>query len=41
MVITSSYNISREIWEIDWFIVSLFPSNSGITAKMDGITRLP
>ena len=31
----SLYNISREISEI-WF-----PRNSGITAKIDGITRLP
>ena len=25
----------------DWFIASLFPRNSGITAKIDGITTLP
>ena len=25
----------------DWFRASLFPRNSGITAKIDGITRLP
>ena len=32
---TWSYNISREISEIYWFIASLFPRNSGITAKID------
>ena len=36
-----SYNISREIRRFDWFIASLFLRNSGITAKIDGITRLP
>ena len=25
----------------DWFIASLFPRNRGITAKINGITRLP
>ena len=36
------YNISREIRRFDLlFRASLFPRNSGITAKIDGITRLP
>ena len=35
------YNISREIRRFDCFRASLFPRNSGITAKIDGMTRLP
>ena len=40
-LIPNIYNLSREIWRFDWFIASLFPRNSGITAKIDGITWLP
>ena len=32
------YNISREIRRFDCFRASLFPRNSGITAKIDGTT---
>ena len=32
---------AEKFWRFDWFIASLFPRNSGITAKIDGITRLP
>ena len=38
---TSSYNITEKFRRFDWFIASQFPRNSGITAKIDGITRLP
>ena len=41
-LIPNIYNISREkCRRFDWFIASLFLRNSGITAKINGITRLP
>ena len=32
---------AEKFLRFDWFIALLFPRNSGITAKMDDITRLP
>ena len=39
--ITELIILAEKFWRFDWFIALLFPRNSGRTAKIDGITRLP